>query len=278
MKIDCQRGECVRSFASEIAALLLVAGGWSATLEARPDTREEGLALAAKLRASPPAEDFKWAGIFEVRDRARKFTEIQVQLEVKNEAGGWRSTYDATLTNGGFREQLVVLHSGLEAPRFLLARAPLDQALGKPIEVASDQLYQAFARTDFSLLDLGLDFFHWPLQTVVSNDMRRGQPCKVLESLPDKVVPGGYSRVHSWVVSESGGIVNAKAWDEQKKLLKEFSVQKVGQAKARGRYEVKTMEIRNVQTGSRTRLILDLDKSGPAPANLSPPEIPKNDP
>jgi hypothetical protein len=65
-----------------------------------------------------------------------------------------------------------------------------------------------------------------------------------------------YSRVVSWIDNESGGIVHAEAYDANGKLLKEFDPKSF--KKVNGQWELQDMEIRNVQTGSRTRLEFDL--------------------
>ena len=94
--------------------------------------------------------------------------------------------------------------------------------------------------------------------------MRRGRACKVLESTNPNlsstniVPPIYYSRVVSWIDNESGGIVQAEAYDFKNKLLKEFAPKSF--KKVNGQWELQEMEIRNVQTGSRTRLEFDLEK------------------
>ena len=60
----------------------------------------------------------------------------------------------------------------------------------------------------------------------------------------------------SWIDNESGGIVQAEAYDLNNKLLKEFAPKSF--KKVNGQWELQEMEIRNVQTGSRTRLEFDL--------------------
>jgi hypothetical protein len=88
--------------------------------------------------------------------------------------------------------------------------------------------------------------------------MRRGRACKVLESTNPSSTTNGYSRVVSWIDNESGGIVQAEAYDFKNKLLKEFAPKSF--KKVNGHWELQEMEIRNVQTGSRTRLEFDLEK------------------
>ena len=88
--------------------------------------------------------------------------------------------------------------------------------------------------------------------------MKRSRGCSVLESTNPNPTTNGYSRVVSWIDEESGGIVQAEAYDFNGKLLKEFAPKSF--KKVNGQWELQEMEIRNVQTGSRTRLEFDLKK------------------
>ena len=217
---------------------------------------QEGQALAANLCARRPAQDFNWEGVLSVKTRSGQVAQIPVTLEVKLEPGGWRDVYEASVTNGGFREKLVIIHEDPGVIRYLRARGRTGEPLGELAPVSAEQLCQSFAQTDFSLLDLGLDFFRWPGQAVVRKEIRRTRDCIILDSIPAAVSPAGYSRVRSWVDKEEGGVLDAEAYDYQQNLLKKFSVNKI--AKVNGQYRVKELEIRNLLTGSRTRLKFDL--------------------
>jgi hypothetical protein len=64
--------------------------------------------------------------------------------------------------------------------------------------------------------------------------------------------------VVSWTDEESGGIVQAQAYDFNNKLLKEFAPKSF--KKVNGQWELQEMEIYNDQTRSRTRILFDLKK------------------
>jgi hypothetical protein len=122
------------------------------------------------------------------------------------------------------------------------------------------EINQAFASSDFSLADLGLEFFHWPDQKVLpkTTNLKRGRAYTLLESTNPDPGTNGYSRVVSWIDQETGGILEADAYDAQGKLLKVFEPKSF--KKVNGHWELQEMEIRNVQTDSRTRLEFDLKK------------------
>ena len=124
--------------------------------------------------------------------------------------------------------------------------------------LSDKEIITPFAKSDFWIGDLGLEFFHWPAQKVLPKptNLVRGRDYTLLESTNPST--NGYSRVLSWIDKETGGILQAEAYDFNGKLLKEFSPKSF--KKVNGQWELQEMEIRNVQTGSRTRLDFDLKK------------------
>jgi hypothetical protein len=87
--------------------------------------------------------------------------------------------------------------------------------------------------------------------------LKRGREYTLLEST-NPYPFNGYSRVLTWIDKESGGILEAEAYDSNGRLLKDFAPKSF--KKVNGQWELQEMEIRNVQTGSRTRLEFDLKK------------------
>ena len=76
-----------------------------------------------------------------------------------------------------------------------------------------------------------------------------------MESINPNPATNAYSKVISWIDRESHGIVYAEAYDAGGKLLKEFEPRRF--RKVEGQWQLQEMEIRNVQTGSRTRIEFD---------------------
>ena len=87
--------------------------------------------------------------------------------------------------------------------------------------------------------------------------MRKGRSCRVVESINPKPAPGAYTRVLSWIDLETDGIIRAEGYDDQNKLLKDFSIKRV--KKIEGRVQLKEMEITNEKTDSRTSLNFNLE-------------------
>jgi hypothetical protein len=114
-----------------------------------------------------------------------------------------------------------------------------------------------FAASDYWVADLGVEFLHWPGQRLLTNQVHRSQSCHKLESTNPAPGTNGYTRVISWIDIDTGGIVEAEAWDVKGKfkIFEPTSVQKVN-----GRYQVRELEIRNTRTRTKTILVFNYDK------------------
>jgi hypothetical protein len=123
--------------------------------------------------------------------------------------------------------------------------------------MTGDQAALPFAGSDFWLLDLGLEFYHWPNQRLVKFDMTRSRSVRVLESVNPKPAPNSYSRVVSWVDVETDGLIRAEAYDVRNKRLKEFNVGSF--RKVEDQWQLQDMEIRNAQANTATKLEFDLN-------------------
>lgn len=126
--------------------------------------------------------------------------------------------------------------------------------------VKGQELFAPFTGSDFWICDLGLEFFHWPQQKILpkTTSLKRGREYTLLESTNPNPGANGYSRVVTWIDKETGGILEAEAYDARNKLLKVFEPKSF--KNVNGQWELQEMEIRNVQTGSRTKLEFDLNK------------------
>ena len=200
-----------------------------------------GEELARKVRSLAPAENAEFRGMFEIEqpNGNEQFIPIKSQIIVTNE--GWRQIYLAETPAG--KETLTILHRPGKAPTFTHALPRRES-----VSLIGDRATNAFAGTDFALIDLGLGFFHWPTQALLTREMKKGRGCDVLESRPANI--GLYSRVITWIDQETSGVLMAEAYDARGRLLKEFEIRKFD----RDAGQVREMEIRNRQTKGSTRL------------------------
>jgi hypothetical protein len=141
----------------------------------------------------------------------------------------------------------------------LFARAASPGAApGEPRLLTGAEADIPLADSDFWLSDLGLEFLRWPDQLRLKGGVHRERSCFVLVSSNPHPVPGGYSRVKTWIDKESGQPMDAEAYrfDNTNKLIKSFSLGSV--VKVNDNYQVKDMLIKNEQSNSRTRLEIDV--------------------
>ena len=263
-----RRSRCGKAFPwfLGILAISLTTTGPAAT--ATNDLSEaviQGRQLARQLCEAQPAENFTNSGVLTIQDAKGRNSEIPVNCEVIVTPTNWQSIYDIRRINTNEThaawETLIVTHSGNGPNRYQFHKVFLKSEIFGPVNtnLSGEQTMIPFADSDFWIADLGLEFFHWPEQKILKHEMRRGRACKVLESTNPHPSPNGYSRVVSWIDNETLGLVQAEAYDAKGKLLKEFYPKSF--KKVNGQWELQEMEIRNDQTGSRTRLEFNTHQS-----------------
>jgi hypothetical protein len=208
---------------------------------------KEGQELAAKLRDSAPAEASEISGVLEIITRTGQVRTVPLISRITVTSTNWQVSYQTTGTNPVPAETLTIVHSQGQANSYRLTTGT---------NATTPSLTRPFAGSDFWTLDLGLEFFHWPKQRAIRAEMRRGQPCRVLESMDPNGRPSGYSRVLSWIDNETGGVIEAEAYDSANKLLKKFALGSF--KKIEGQWQLRDMRIGNVQTEQQTKLKFDL--------------------
>jgi hypothetical protein len=219
----------------------------------------QGRNLAQQLLEQCPAESFTNAGVLKIRDGKGNVSEVPIKCEIILTTTNWQSVYEAFFTNT--TETLTVTHLASIGGGFDLLgfRHEYPTLIGLRTAFPDNRL-ASFASSDFMVADLGLEFFHWPGQKVLpkTTNLKRGREYTLLESTNPDPSTNGYSRVLSCIDKETGGILEAEAFDAKGELLKVFEPKSF--KKVNGQWELQEMEIRNVQTGSRTRLEFDLKK------------------
>ncbi|MFZ0826271.1 MAG: outer membrane lipoprotein-sorting protein [Verrucomicrobiia bacterium] len=239
-------------FAPVALGLLAALGAAAATTNELSDAEIQGRQLAQQLLLEQrPATNFTQTGFLRLRDAKGRRTEIPIRFQIfptESNSSNWLSDYETTATNNPVK--LVIVHAAGQPNGYRLFAGGMQNDLDGPKAMIP------FAGSDFWAADLGLEFFHWPQQKVLKMEVKRSRGCTVLESTNPST--NGYWRVVSWIDSESGGIVQAWAYDTNNKLLKEFYPKDF--KKMNGQWQVGEMEIDNDQTGSRTRLEFNLKK------------------
>jgi hypothetical protein len=221
----------------------------------------EARKLLANLLAQKPDQDTTNTGLLKMRDADRHERAVPVKFEVFLRPNRWLNSYEAASAEGVPGQKLTITHKeGSPNEYLLMPIGSTNPAESAPQTLVGNQLMTPFAGSDFWVVDLGLDFLYWPQQRVLKKQMRKNLFCDVLQSTNPVPAPGAYSRVLSWIAvnrPEDIVVVHAEAYDFQGKLLKEFDPKKV--QKVNGVWQLEEMEIRNRQTGSRTRIEFNLD-------------------
>ena len=265
MKINFQgRAALLRGFVFGrriSAALLLLAalilffavGATAETTNTLSDAEIQGHALAQQLCDTRPAENIANTGILQIRDVKGNRTNIRIKFDTFVTSNSWSSRFNAVLTNK-IEIEFQIYHKN-NSPNIYVNNAQ-NSVVQTPF--SDSQKYLPFANSDFWLCDLGLEFFHWPQQKVLKKEFHRQCACMVLESTNPNPTTNSYSRVVSWIDEDSLGIVEAYAYDMDGKKLKNFYPKSFEKDKANGQYQVQSMVMENLQTGSKTWLEFDL--------------------
>ena len=246
----------MKRFRFHILCLALLACSAVAVFCAGPirvDDPVEGQKLAREIRSVVPAEEAKINGVLRISRPGSEPREIPFESRVVIGSGKWSSVYAAKMPDGT-TETLTVHHFPDKPNEYEWRRGNSVQKFDGRAATNS------FAGSDFALMDLGMEFYHWPGQVLVYREMRKGRGCDVLLSIPGQT--NLYSRVLSWIDQESRaqgapGLIMAEAYDRHGKLLKEFEVRDM--KKVDGRWQVGEMELRNRQTRTATKLQFHFD-------------------
>jgi hypothetical protein len=245
-----------RIVAGMVACALLISlpGKTAETLPTSgPAARDrDAEALVRELLEIRPEKERQVKCQLKMRDANGKRSHVLVQYAAIPGAESWKDVYETSGPAAG--EQLTVIHRGVSPSQYVYRRKQENESTA-PSTLQAAQANVPFAGSDFWLSDLGMEFLHWPDQRLVKDakiTMRNGRPCKVLESINPAPGAGSYGKVVSWIDSEYGGLIFARAYDVRGSLLKVFSLK--GFKKIDGTVQVKEMEIRNEQADSRTVL------------------------
>ncbi|HEY3763209.1 MAG TPA: outer membrane lipoprotein-sorting protein [Verrucomicrobiae bacterium] len=223
------------------------------------DADIQGIQLAQKILAQQPDQDVTNTGKLQIRNANGTLKEVPVKFTVTVTPTNWSCVYGATVTNQNGLASNEVLSIVHDTSQTNVHETDISHTGGFfDFNGSKSKMTEAFAGSDFWVCDLTLRFLSWTDQKIIKKEFMRGRGCMVLESKNSLLALGGYSRVDSWIDEETLGIVHAVAYDADGNLLKVFDPKSF--KKVNGQWELQDMEIRNVQTGSRTRIEFDLGK------------------
>ncbi|MGH7942082.1 MAG: outer membrane lipoprotein-sorting protein [Limisphaerales bacterium] len=212
--------------------------------------------MDAEILAETPVTNFTQTGTLRIRN-SNGTTNIPITFKTEVAPGIWQVIYNAKMSDTV--EALKIIHQNGQPDQYFYFSAHAGSATGGQMHrLPQSQIMAPFAGSDFWIADLGLEFFHWPVQKVIGHQTRRTRACAILES--ENPNPSeGYSRVDSWIDNETLGIIHAEAYNSDGKLLKVFDPKRL--KKVNGQWELEDIEIRNVQTHSRTWILFNTNGS-----------------
>ena len=230
------------------------------------DAEVQGQQLVRKISgqlAQQPEGSSTSTGVLRIRDSNGARPELLLKCVTTVTGTNWQIVYEASSTNHMIT--LRIIHTVDQPnsyfyinPGPVLGDIPILGHLYRQNRLSDAEIMAPFAGSDFYMGDFGLEFLAWPQQKVLKKETRRSCGCSVLESTNPHPSPTSYSRVVSWIDDDTLGIVEAYAYDANGKKLKDFYPKDF--KKINGQWQVRTLEMDNVQTGSRSRLEFDLKK------------------
>ena len=216
--------------------------------------------LAGQMCLTAPTAPSDRHGVFVIKAGRNNKREVPVDCKVELQQGKWEAVYETSNTASAGPEKLVIIHNPSGPNEYLYARASgPGAALPEPAPLPPGMLDQPFGGSDFSIGELGLDFFHWSGQHRLAAERRLGQPCAVLESTNG--LKSGIVRIRSSIDEENLGLLYAEGYDNDGNKIKEFSLDSSSFKKdAQGHGELKQMGIDNLKLHSHTDLKFDTVK------------------
>ncbi len=227
-----------------------------------PAVELDGHGLAMQLSSMEPVESSEIHGTLCIKLK-RTRSEAPFVCKVIRRDSTWESVFQALATGKTAAETLVIIHTSGAPIRYLYAKAQSPtNTLVEPQPISAEKAaVTAFAGSDYSLADLGLDFLHWPSQERLRGRTRLNRACYVLESRNDRATE--IVRVRSFIDQEYAGtlgsqgfpaILVAEAYNLKNEMVKEFSLHGSSFKKVDGHYRLEQMEITNLKTGSQTTM------------------------
>ena len=230
------------------------------------EAAKQGRELVAEILAQRPMQNITNLGTLTIRAANGNRTNGPIKFQAIVTETNWETiyifgsqaylyspSYELAATNRLDIQTLTITHTSNLTNQYSHARIfSMFQAA-----LLRTDANMAFAGSDFWLCDLGLEFFHWPEQKILKTELRKTRSCKVLESINPQPATNGYSRVVSWIDTESLGIIHADAYDAAGKWLKEFDPKTVKEVD--GQPQLVKMEMYNRQTRSRSTIEFNFD-------------------
>jgi len=226
-------------------AWVVAFGVWMGTQWGAAEDRAAEI-LMEQVRSSMPGVPLELEASIRVLDaNGRPRKSVRAEALLTPEEGGRTARYRLLDGFGSILEEMTV-ELGEGRTTFSYARGDPPQPAPLP------DLFGPVAGTEMSWLDLSFSYFWWPNPRIVGTEkVAHRWECQVVEVDCPPEYPGGWSHVRLWVVPAYHAVVRGEAWQEGR-AVKRFEVNSV--KKLRKVYMIGDLEVRNLETGARSRL------------------------
>jgi hypothetical protein len=216
-----------------------------------PPEKIDPQALIKEILGAPPKTARELMGTMKIRTPDGPPREVPIKWLIRPFENQWQDIYLTPPPGPIPQETLIVVHRAGMTNHYDFKRA------GQPVPEVATNAFIPFGTSDFWVGDFGLEFLHWPNPKHVKTEMRHSRPCYVIETINPHPEQGGYARVLSWIDTEYGGLIRADGYTKDGKLLKEFQIKEF--KRIEGRWQLKSVIIRNDQTDTSTKLEFNLE-------------------
>jgi hypothetical protein len=232
-------------------AISAFAQGTKSSPTAAPPEKIDPVALIKEILGAAPKTPREMMGTMKIRTTDGPSREVPIKWTIRPFQDQWQDIYQTPDKGPIPPETLMVIHRVGLTNHYDYKRA------GQAVAEVATNVFIPFGTSDFWVADFGLEFLHWPNPKHVKTEMRHSRPCYVIETINPHPEQGGYARVLSWIDTEYGGLIRADGYTKDGKLLKEFQIKEF--KKVEGRWQLKSVIIRNDQTDTSTKLEFDLE-------------------
>jgi len=203
-------------------------------------------ALMERVRLSMPDVPLELEAAIRVVDATGPGVRaVQAAAELPPQVAGRVAGYVLHDAFGGVLEEMTVT-LGAGRAEFAFAQGDPPQAAPLP------DLFGPIQGSEISWMELSFSYFWWPNPRIVGVEKVANRwECQVIEiPCPPEYGPG-WSHVRLWVAPAYNAVVRGEAW-RAGRAVKRFEVQSV--KKLRQIYMIGDMEVKNLETGARSRL------------------------
>jgi hypothetical protein len=119
-------------------------------------------------------------------------------------------------------------------------------------KLTSALMAQSFFGSDLLIEDLAEDFWEWPSQKTVGEEMVKDKTCKIVESRPGSSASTSYSLVKTWISPELALPLRVEKYGKDRRLVRRIMADRI--MNVDNHWTAATIIVDSARAGSRTTL------------------------